>query len=134
MSYRVFLFRENTHIVRIPNPKFHAAYCSKVPLEDFAGEQVRWLQVYVELKDRKPFRISGYRGSYLWFDRHGFIEDRERGQLLRLRMHLTFSKGRYDNATLEKKLEELEQLRAEREWQPTSEEEAAIERLLWPNC
>lgn len=134
VSHREFLFREDGTVVRIPNPKMWEVYCGRQPLKEFAGKKVRWLSVLVELKDRKPIRIFRPSATMLYFDRRGFMRKDKEREHRQSRRDAGFSwegtPGRAKETEAQRKARE--RLQPEWEWEPTPEEKAAVEKLIWP--
>ena len=86
ISLRAFLFNENDTIERLPLTRYesllrrHPEEC----LPKYAGRRVRFAEVAVELKERKPIKILRVVYGILPFDSEGRIDAAEQEKEMRL--------------------------------------------------
>jgi hypothetical protein len=136
VGIRAFLFNDNDTIERLPLTRYERLLRShpKECLPQYAGKCVRFAEVAVELKERKPVQILRVVYGILPFDSEGRIDAVEQEKEMRLCAEMTppifkdrpspkivdakhqFAKKRFDD-----------QFR----WEPTPEIEKAIVEAIF---
>ncbi len=74
ISVRYFLVTGEDEIIRLSYARFDRL-CSNPPkdnIKDFAGQRVRWVEIVVELENRKPTKILNVNYGYLLFKNEGY--------------------------------------------------------------
>ena len=86
ISLRVFLFNDNDTIERLPLTRYEHLLRKRPEecLPQYAGQRVRFAEVAIELKERKPVQILRVVYGVLPFDSEGRIDAVEQEKEMRL--------------------------------------------------
>lgn len=86
IGLRIFLVDDDDSIKRFPLTRFEKLIWRdpKVKLTQYAGKRVRFIEVALELKQRKPVQIIRFQPFVLSFDSEGLIDEAEKEKERRL--------------------------------------------------
>ena len=75
-SIRHFIIDENDQIFKISQAKFNRmlTHNSKEKIQSFAGLRLRYAEIAIELRGRKPDSVTRSIFSYLSFDSNGYLD------------------------------------------------------------
>jgi len=79
ISLRMFLVDDDDSIKRFPLTRFEKLIWRnpEVNLSQYAGKRVRFIEVALELEQRKPVQILRFQPFVLSFDSEGFVDQAE---------------------------------------------------------
>lgn len=75
IAIRYFLIKDESEIIRLSNARFERLSSNppKDNLEEFSDQRVRWVEIVVELENRKPSKILRITYGYLYFNSDGYL-------------------------------------------------------------
>jgi len=138
ISLRIFLVNDNDSIQRFPLARFERLIQRdpKERLPQYAGKRVRYVEVALELEQRKPIGILRILYLIMPFDSEGRVDatEQEKEQRLGIDMIPPMLPDRYSSQVVEAR-HRFAKKRFDNEyrWKPTQEIEFAIMKAIFGN-
>jgi len=129
LSSRYFIFY-NDELIKVSQRKFNDFYFAKKPVfEEFSGEVIKMINIVVELKNRKPYRIVRSHFLQHKIDKSGAIDQEyERGYAGLASYMLNEPKTKTTNGLVDaSQVFEEKALRNKHAWQPSEN----VERMAY---